>query len=61
MLLLLVLFVAAGIAFGIWRGFGAVQWIWLMAGVAFAMLLLWVIMLVFVIGPGMQRMGPPGR
>jgi hypothetical protein len=61
MLLLMLLVLLAAIAFGRWRGFGTVQWIWMLAGLSFAMLLLWAILLVFVIGPGMQEMGPPGR
>jgi hypothetical protein len=61
MLMVLVLIVAAAVAIGVWRGFGAVQWIWLIAGIALTMVALWVIMLIFVVGPGMQRMGPPGR
>lgn len=57
---LLVLIFIAIVAFGVWRGFGAVQWIWLMAGSAFVMILLWVLLIVFFIGPEMRRMGPPG-
>jgi hypothetical protein len=60
-MLLLLLVLLAAIAIGVWRGFGPVQWIWLLAGLAFTMLLLWAILLVFFIGPGMQQMGPPGR
>jgi hypothetical protein len=56
----LLLFVVA-IAVGVWRRFGAVQWIWLLFGVAMALVVVWVLMLVLVIGPEMQRMGPPGR
>lgn len=56
---MLLLFLIA-VAFGVWRGFGAVQWIWLMAGAAFTMILIWVILIVFVIGPEMRRMGSPG-
>lgn len=57
--ILLLLFLAA-IAFGAWARFGAVQWIWLMAGIAFTMVLIWVLLLVFFIGPEMRRMGPVG-
>jgi hypothetical protein len=60
MLGLLLLLVALVIAFGVWRRFGAVQWIWLVAGAALLLVLIWTFMLVFVIGPEMKRMGPPG-
>lgn len=60
MLGLLLLLVALVIAFGVWRRFGAVQWIWLVAGAALFLVLIWTFMLLFVIGPEMRRMGPPG-
>jgi hypothetical protein len=60
MILLLILLLAAAVGFGVWRGFGPVQWIWLMAGAALLLMLLWALMLVFVVGPEMRRMGPPG-
>jgi hypothetical protein len=60
MLTVLLLVVGLAVGYGIWRKFTAIQWIWLMTGLALAMLVLWAIMLVFVVGPGMQRMGPPG-
>jgi hypothetical protein len=60
MLLLFLLLFAAAVAFGVWRRFGAVQWIWLLAGTSFVMLVLWLLLLIFVVGPGMRRMGPPG-
>ncbi|MEX1182092.1 MAG: hypothetical protein WEF86_02580 [Gemmatimonadota bacterium] len=59
LLLLLVVF-ALLVALGRWRRFGAVQWIWLLFGSAIALVIIWVILLVFVIGPEMQRTGPPG-
>ncbi|MGH7446049.1 MAG: hypothetical protein ACRELT_00720 [Longimicrobiales bacterium] len=59
MLWLLVLF-ALAIAFGVWRRFGPIQWIWLLFGTALALLVLWFLLLAFVIGPEMVRTGPPG-
>jgi hypothetical protein len=56
----ILLFLGA-IAVGVWRRFGPVQWIWLLFGFAMALVVVWVLMLVLVIGPEMQRMGPPGR
>jgi hypothetical protein len=60
MLFLIVVIFAALIAFGVWRRFTAIQWIWLLAGAAFALILLWFLVLVLFIGPEMRRMGPPG-
>lgn len=59
MLWFLLLFLLAA-AFGVWRKFGAVQWIWLLFGSAIALLVLWFLVLAFVIGPEMVRTGPPG-
>jgi hypothetical protein len=59
MLWFLLLFLVA-VAFGVWRKFGPIQWIWLLFGSAIALVILWVIMLAFVIGPEMIRTGPPG-
>lgn len=61
MLLLLIIIVAAAVAFGMWRRFGPIQWIWLFFGIAIAMLVIWAVMLVFVIGPEMQRTEFPAR
>lgn len=58
MLLLILLVVALAVAFGVWRRFGPVQWIWLLAGGALLLILIWAILLVFFIGPDMQRMQP---
>jgi hypothetical protein len=60
MLLTLVLIIGLAVAFGVWRRFTAVQWIWLMAGAALLLIMVWAALLVFLIGPEMQRMGPPG-
>jgi hypothetical protein len=59
MLLVLLLFLLA-IAFGLWRKFGPVQWIWLLFGTAIALLIVWLLLLAFLIGPEMVRTGPPG-
>jgi hypothetical protein len=61
MILLLLIVVLLAVGFGLWRGFGSIQWIWLFFGLAITMVVLWVIALVFVIGPEMRRIGPPGR
>lgn len=59
MLWLLVLFLLA-VAFGVWRKFGPIQWIWLLFGTAIALLVAWVLILTFLIGPEMVRTGVPG-
>lgn len=59
MLWFLLLFLAA-VAFGVWRKFGPIQWIWLLFGTAITLLLVWLLLLTFVIGPEMVRRGPPG-
>jgi hypothetical protein len=61
MLLILLLVLLLGVAFGVWRGFGPVQWIWMLAGGALLLILIWTILLIFFIGPDMQRMTPPAR
>ena len=59
MLWLLLLFLLAA-AFGVWRKFTAIQWIWLLFGAAIALLVVWFLVLAFLIGPEMVRTGPPG-
>lgn len=59
MLWFLVLF-ALAVAFGVWRKFGPIQWIWLLFGTAITLLVLWALLLAFFIGPEMVRTGPPG-
>ena len=59
MLWLLLLFLIA-VGVGVWRKFNAIQWIWLLFGSAIALLVLWFLVLAFLIGPEMVRMGPPG-
>jgi hypothetical protein len=53
---LLVFLIAA--AFGVWRKFGAIQWIWLLAGFAIALLIVWFLVVLFFIGPEMVRTAP---
>jgi hypothetical protein len=60
MLLYFVIAVAVAIAFGAWRRFGPIQWIWLLFGIAIAMLILWLLLMVLVVGPEMRRMNAPG-
>lgn len=49
------------VAFGVWRRFGPIQWIWLLFGTAITLLIAWLLLLTFLIGPEMVRTGPPGR
>jgi hypothetical protein len=58
--LLLVIFGAA-IAVGLWRRASPIEWIWLLFGAAITMLVLWVLLVVFIIGPEMRRSPLPGR
>jgi hypothetical protein len=51
---------AIAVAIGVWRKFGPIQWIWLIFGTAITILVIWVLLLAFVIGPEMVRTGPPG-
>jgi hypothetical protein len=60
MITLLLIVFAGLIAFGVWRRFTAIQWIWLLFGAAATLMLIWLVLLVFLIGPEMRRMGPPG-
>lgn len=59
MLWFFLLFLLA-VAFGVWRKFGPIQWIWLLFGTAMLLLLTWLLLLVFVIGPEMVKTGAPG-
>ena len=49
------LFLATAIAIGRWRRFNAIQWIWLITGMAIALVIVWFVLAVFVVGPEMQR------
>ena len=57
--LILIVFGAA-IAIGLVRKAGAIEWIWLIFGAAITLVVLWVLLIVFVIGPEMLRTGAPG-
>lgn len=61
MLIPLLVVLALLLAFGIWRRFGAIQWIWLLFAAAIALVVAWLIMLAFVIGPEMRRRAPQGQ
>jgi hypothetical protein len=60
MILFVLLVFGAAIAIGVWRKAGPIQWIWLLFGAAMLMLVLWVVLIIFVVGPEMQRTGIPG-
>ena len=60
MLALLLLIFGSAIAIGLWRKAGPVQWIWLLFGAAITMLVLWVLLVLFVVGPEMRRTPLPG-
>jgi hypothetical protein len=55
-LVIFVVVFAAAVAWGIRRRFNAVQWIWLLFGISALMLLFWLVLMVFVVGPNMRRM-----
>ena len=46
---------AAAVAFGRWRRFSSIQWIWMLFGTAIAILIIWAIVIVFVVAPEMKR------
>jgi predicted MFS family arabinose efflux permease len=52
---LLLLIFGAAIAIGLWRRASPVEWIWLLFAAAITMLVLWVLLVVFVVGPEMRR------
>jgi hypothetical protein len=56
--LLFLLISGAVILFGMWRRFGAVQWIWVLFGAAMFMVLLWLLLIVLVVEPEMRKLGP---
>lgn len=58
MAIILLLVFALVVAFGVWRRFGPVQWIWLLFGTAITMLVLWFLIVAFIIGPEMVRTAP---
>jgi hypothetical protein len=57
---LALLLFAGAILFGIWRGFGPIQWIWLLFGAAMVMIVIWVLLIILVVEPEMRRYGPAG-
>jgi ABC-type spermidine/putrescine transport system permease subunit II len=57
-ILLLAVLVAVAVAIGIWRGFTAIEWIWTFFAIAIGMIVLWLILVIFVVGPEMRRMAP---
>ena len=60
MLFWILLVFGLGVAIGIWRKFGPIQWIWLLFGTAIAVVIVWFVLVIFFIGPEMVRQGPPG-
>jgi hypothetical protein len=58
MAFLFLLGIGAVIAFGVWRRFGPIQWIWLMFGAAITLLVVWFLVVAFIIGPEMVRTAP---
>jgi hypothetical protein len=59
-ILLLATLIAVAAAIGIWRGFTAIEWIWTFFAIAISMMVLWLILVIFVVGPEMRRMAPFG-
>lgn len=49
------LVLGSAVAFARWRKFNSIQWIWLLFGSAFVILIVWALMVVFVVGPEMKR------
>jgi hypothetical protein len=58
MALIFLVVIACIIAFGVWRRFGPIQWIWLMFGAVVTLLVIWFLAVAFVIGPEMVRTAP---
>jgi hypothetical protein len=56
LVLLFIIIASAAIGYGVWRRFTAIQWIWLLFGTCAVLMLLWLVLVVFVIGPQMRRM-----
>jgi hypothetical protein len=55
-LLIILLVLGAAIAYGVWRRFSAIQWIWLLFATSILMVVIWTVLVFFVIGPNMRRM-----
>ncbi|HUF49780.1 MAG TPA: hypothetical protein VMN60_03045 [Longimicrobiales bacterium] len=49
------LFLGTAVAIGRWRKLNAIQWIWLITGLAIGLMLIWFVLVVFVVGPEMRR------
>lgn len=60
MIPIILLVFGAAVLIGIVRRASAVGWIWLLFGAVIVMLVLWVLLIVFVVGPEMHRTGAPG-
>ncbi|HSJ09682.1 MAG TPA: hypothetical protein VK928_07190 [Longimicrobiales bacterium] len=54
-IIIAILVLASAVAFGRWRRFSSIQWIWTLFGTAIAILIIWAIVIVFVVGPEMKR------
>jgi hypothetical protein len=53
--------IGTAVAIGRWRKFTSIQWIWTLAGIGIALFVIWGLMIVFVIGPEMNRAVVPWK
>ena len=59
MIWLMLIVIGAAVAIGRWRKFTSVHWIWTIAGLAIALVVLWALVLMFFIGPEMRDAKTP--
>ena len=52
------LFIGTAVVIGRWRKFNSIQWIWLITSMVIGLVVIWLLLAVFVIGPEMKRTIP---
>jgi putative effector of murein hydrolase LrgA (UPF0299 family) len=57
-IIMLLLFVGTAIAIGRWRKFNSIQWIWLITTMMIGLIVIWLALAVFVVGPQMKKSIP---
>ena len=57
-IIMAVLFIGTSIAIGRWRKFNSIQWIWLITSMVIGLVVIWLLLAVFVVGPQMKKSIP---
>ena len=57
-ILMTLFFIGTAIAIGRWRKFNSIQWIWLITSMMIGLIVIWLLLAVFVVGPQMKKSIP---